>query len=76
MLATPSPKSWWQWISTGFFKSSITFFTTCETASGVHTPIVSAMVSASMCPSVATCSTMSRKRLSSVRVASMVKKTV
>ena len=40
------------------------------------TPIVSAIVSASMCPSVATCSTMSRKRLSSVRVASMVKKTV
>ena len=54
----------------------MTFFTTWLTASGVHTPIVSAMVSASMCPSVATCSTISRNRLSSVRVASMVKKTV
>ncbi len=76
LLATPRPKSWWQWISTGFFKRSITFLTTKCAASGVTTPIVSAIVRASMCPSVATCSTMSRNRLSSVRVASMVKNTV
>ena len=28
VFATPSPKSWWQWISTGFFSRSMTFFTT------------------------------------------------
>ena len=76
VLATPSPKSWWQWISTGFFSRSMTFFTTWLIASGVHTPTVSAIVNASMWPSVATWSTISRNRLTSVRVASMVKKTV
>ena len=39
-------------------------------------PMVSARVKASMWPSVATRSTMSRRRSTSVRVASMVKKTV
>src|SRR4030095_11374895 len=76
VLATPRPKSWWQWISTGFFRRSITFGTTTEIASGVTTPMVSAIVSASMWPSVATCETMSRNLFSSVRVASIVKNTV